>query len=260
MEKALTYGARIIIGLIVIAFIFIAVNKARAYDVKARWQRISAIAGETLAIGDLAAIKDSDGYAYKADADSSILRPAIGVITKGASSGNNVEICVFGVLSGWSGLSEGQPAYLSTSAGAITQSAPGVWDQQIGYAISTSQYLFNFQVDIGEPVSAHTASYTLSTADCGAVHTNEGASGTIILNLPGAAAGLEYKVINIDSNPYTVNINPEDADQIINRTDAAGDSIESNAAGESITLKAIDSTNWVITSVYPAATDWADAN
>jgi hypothetical protein len=41
-------------------------------------------------------------------------------------------------------------------------------------------------------VEAHTAGDTLTTAECGSVHTSVGASGTITLALPPATVGLEY--------------------------------------------------------------------
>jgi hypothetical protein len=47
-----------------------------------------------------------------------------------------------GIVSGWTTLSEGTACYLSETAGAVTQSSPA-WSQQVGYAISTTEYYIN---------------------------------------------------------------------------------------------------------------------
>ena len=109
-----------------------------------KFLRVSATAGETLAVGNVVTIKDADGYAYKADANDAALRPAVGVIGKGGASGAKVEIVVSGILAGQSALTESSPGYLSETAGAITQSAPA-YAQQVGYAVSATEYVINCQ-------------------------------------------------------------------------------------------------------------------
>ena len=109
-----------------------------------KFLRVSATAGETLAVGNVVTIKDADGYAYKADANDAALRPAVGVIGKGGASGATVEIVVSGILAGQSALTESSPGYLSETAGAITQSAPA-YAQQVGYAVSATEYVINCQ-------------------------------------------------------------------------------------------------------------------
>lgn len=123
----------------------LALPHASAYDIKQVWARFSATAGETLTTGQVVAIKDSDGYAYKADADVAAVQTAVGVVGKGASSGSKVEIITLGILSGWSSLGEGSPGYLSATAGAVTQTAPSALQQQVAVAISTTEYFFTFQ-------------------------------------------------------------------------------------------------------------------
>jgi len=117
---------------------------ASAYRVVQTVLRFSAVAAETLATGNVVMLKDADGLAYKADANDAALRPAIGIIGKGGATGATVEIIVIGRLSGWSALSEGAPGYLSETAAAITQSAPA-YSQQLGQAITATDYLVNFQ-------------------------------------------------------------------------------------------------------------------
>ncbi len=114
-----------------------------AYTVKQYWVRTALTAGETLTIGQLVAIKDADGLVYKADANDATVRPAIGVVSKGATSGNLVGITIIGKISGWSALSEGAAVYLSETAGAATQSSP-TYSQQVGVALTTTTYFFNF--------------------------------------------------------------------------------------------------------------------
>jgi len=107
-----------------------------------KFVRFSATAGETLAVGNVITIKDTGGLAWKADADDAALRPAVGVISKGGTVGQTVEVVVFGILEGQSTLTESGAAYLSETAGAITQSTPS-YSQQVGVAISATAYLIN---------------------------------------------------------------------------------------------------------------------
>lgn len=86
--------------------------------------RFSAIAGETVVTGDAVCIAGSDGKAYKADANDSALRPAVGVTGKGGATGAIVEIVVVGTLTGQTAASPGARVFLSETAGAITASAP----------------------------------------------------------------------------------------------------------------------------------------
>ncbi|MBN1495935.1 MAG: hypothetical protein JXA07_04145, partial [Spirochaetes bacterium] len=142
---------KIINMMLVIALVFMLmaalVPQANAtYYVKSLNARISTLitAGEDLATGEVVCIKDSDGYAYKADANDSDLFPAIGVVGKGASSGSYVEIITRGKLSGWSSLAEGQPGFLSDTAGAVSQTASTTYQQQVAIAVSSTEYMFDF--------------------------------------------------------------------------------------------------------------------
>lgn len=117
------------------------------------WQsqqsRFSAIAGETLATGDVVAIAAADGKAYKADADSSTRRPAVGVIGKGGASGTTVEIINHGILAGQTAASPGVRLFLSaTTPGTAKTSAPAnpqvigwVMAPQTSAASSTTYYI-----------------------------------------------------------------------------------------------------------------------
>lgn len=138
------FGLKAICLLLMLALAMVLAGPASAaYNVKKAWIRFSATAGEDLTTGSVVCIKDADGYAYNADANDSNLRPAVGIVGKGAASGYKVEIIVVGILNGWSSLSEGAWAYLSETAASVTQSAP-TYSQIIGKAITTTDYFFNF--------------------------------------------------------------------------------------------------------------------
>jgi hypothetical protein len=130
--------------IVMMAVIFMTATFSDAYYVKQQWARISATCGETITTGQVVTLLDADGYAYKADANDATLRPAVGVAGKGCTSGGSVEIIVQGIFSGWTGLTESAPGFLSETAGAITQVAPS-YSQQIGAAISTTDYFVNCQ-------------------------------------------------------------------------------------------------------------------
>lgn len=89
-----------------------------------KFSRFSAIAGETVAIGDVVCIAATDSKAYKADANDSSLRPAVGVIGKGGASGSTVEIVTSGILAGQGAKSPGYRLYLSETAGGTTMTEP----------------------------------------------------------------------------------------------------------------------------------------
>lgn len=75
-------------------------------------------------------------------------------------------------------------------------------------------------------------------------------------NLPAAVAGMDVTIYLKAS--ADVNVNPDDADQILALTNAAGDAISSDAtAGSFIHLKTIDDVNWI--NVGSSGT-WSDIN
>ena len=167
-----------------------------AYYWTQKYARFSAVAGETLATGDVVMIKGADGLAYEADASDAALRPAVGVIGKGGASGATVEVVIFGVLEGFSALTESGPGYLSETAAAITQSAPA-YSQQVGIAISATAYLINCQNYFDS--SALTVLGTLS--------------GASPLVLEGATA---------DAHETTIAVTDPTADRTITLPDASG--------------------------------------
>lgn len=97
---------------------------------------------------------------------------------------------------------------------------------------------------------------TLAADDVrGQIYTNTGASGGQTFNLPAAVAGMH--VTFLLSAADTVTINPDNADQILVLTNAAGDAISCATQGAWIELVAIDGTNWLAISSNGT---WTDAN
>lgn len=97
------------------------------------------------------------------------------------------------------------------------------------------------------PVVASAAgSFTLVAADSGVVRVTSGNTVQQVVTLPAAVAGLNFTFINTDTDG--VNIVAAGGDGIAVRG-VSYSSISSVDAYASITLVAIDSTNWVITSV-----------
>lgn len=193
--------------MLMVMLLVMAVPQAQAaYSVRKIWARFSATAGETLATGNVVCIKDADGYAYQADANDSNLRPALGVIGKGGSSGEKVEVIVIGKFTGWTSLSEGGAAYLSETAAAVTQSAP-TWNQQIGVAISTTDYFFNFS----------------SYLDSSSVTSIGTLSGATPLTFEGATA---------DDYETSVAVTDPTADRTVTLPDASGVPVLSSAVPE----------------------------
>jgi hypothetical protein len=187
-------------GMLIIVFAMVAMLVPRAdaaYSVKQAFVRITVNAGETLSTGDVVMIKDSDGEAYQADANDGSLRPAVGIVgSLTGGDGEPVEIIVSGILTGWSGLSEGTNGYLSETAGEIDQSAPS-WEQKVGFAISTTDYLFNCQ----------------NYFDSSAVTSLGVLSGASPVILEGASA---------DDHETTIAVTDPTADRTLTLPDASG--------------------------------------
>ena len=120
---------------------------AQAASIQRVESRFGCVAGEALTEGDILVMK-SDGKCYKADADDSTLRPAIGVAGFTAASAANVSVVTRGQVGGLSSLTKGADVFLSTTAGGNTQTEPASYSQKIAVAISATQ----FAIQIGVPV------------------------------------------------------------------------------------------------------------
>jgi hypothetical protein len=126
------------IGVLMLAMFLALAVAMPAANATENWQqkfiRFSGVAGETLTIGDVVCIAAADGQIYKADADSSTRRPAVGVIDKGGATNATVEIVVMGILDGQAAASPGTRLFLSTGAGGYAYATTG-YDQIIGWVL-----------------------------------------------------------------------------------------------------------------------------
>lgn len=93
---------------------------------------------------------------------------------------------------------------------------------------------------------------TLTIAQCGSTVYNGGA---IAINLPEASTALGCRFTFITANASNFDVNPDDADQILVLTNAAGDSIRNATLGNSVTLEAISATQWAQVSAIGTYTD-----
>lgn len=109
-----------------------------------------------------------------------------------------------------------------------------------GKIVLTDGYIKNVAV------TALTANQVLTEAMCGNVTVNTGSGDAIALTLPAAAAGLEYSIFQIAGSKNIV-ISAGSGDFIIadNAADDNTATLTSNIGG-SITLRAIDASNWVV--------------
>jgi len=104
------------------------------------------IAGEIVDVGEIVYLK-SDGKYWLADANAFATAQARGVVVGigayGAVSSvadQQIDVCFYGPVNGWTGLTPGQDLFASTTVGAIADAAPAgssgdyVWS--IGFAYS----------------------------------------------------------------------------------------------------------------------------
>lgn len=120
----------------VVAMFAIALGQAQTAEATEYWKgkfvRFYATAGESIALGDVVCIYSDDSYAYKADADDTGKRFAVGVAGAAATAGSSVEIVVSGIITGQTAASVGSKVYLSITAGAMTTTADASWGQVLG--------------------------------------------------------------------------------------------------------------------------------
>lgn len=96
---------------------------------------------------------------------------------------------------------------------------------------------------------------TITAAQCGTTFINAGA---IEMELPEASTVVGCRLTFVVNNASNFTIDPDAADIILIATNAAGDSLIADLPGESITIQAIDGTNWAPIGT-PYGT-WTDSN
>lgn len=90
---------------------------------------------------------------------------------------------------------------------------------------------------------------TVASTDSGTVYTNEGTSVKIVFNLPTAVANLTYTVVVQDNDGVDIVANTGDTIRFAGTVTAAAGTITSTTIGSSITLVAVNATEWIATSL-----------
>lgn len=106
-------------------------------------------------------------------------------------------------------------------------------------------------------VTAKTASYSVTTADCGKVFSNYGATAAVYFDLPAVSTvtGCEYTFLV--SAATSVIVNPNGTDYIKVMTNAAGDSLTNAVAGSVLRLFSDGYQWWPDGTAYGT---WSDSN
>lgn len=103
-------------------------------------------AGETVAAGNVLYLNGADNEWYKADADNDYsVETTFGVAQGSGTNGNTITdgVLIYGVDDNQSGLTTGQPYYISTSAGGIVTPSPSK-SYFVGNAISATSVVVEF--------------------------------------------------------------------------------------------------------------------
>lgn len=116
-------------------------------------------AGAALTVG-YAVYHDSNGYVQHADANASEAASrgrGIVVASKdgetSVSSGDRCSVVVFGPVGGYSGMTPGEPVYISDTVGRLDQTQPSnAYRQAFGWADSASVIFVNS--DVADPSSS----------------------------------------------------------------------------------------------------------
>ncbi len=132
-----------------------------------------------------------------------------------------------------------------------TLSAAGVL--QCNGAATVDGALTAATVNAKAPVLVKDASYSVTAADTGSIIKS---SGSITMTLPGAAAGLQYCIVNYDGGDLTIDFT-DATDVALNEVNSPGDRVTNTTAYDNICLTAIDATNWVTLSSLGT---WSDGN
>lgn len=93
---------------------------------------------------------------------------------------------------------------------------------------------------------------TITIAQCGATFINTGA---VQMELPEASTALGCRLTFITGNASNFDVNPDNADQILVETNAAGDAMRNATLGNSITIEAISASQWAPVAVSGSYSD-----
>ncbi len=147
---------------------------------------------------------------------------------------------------------------ITASAGSITLAAPS-GDINVSHDLDVEGAIVGDGGDVISgmlyTVTDDTNGKTVAIAEAGTVQTNSGASGPAVWNLPEASTAIGMSFTFVTVAVQNLDINPDDADQILVLTNGAGDAVRNATAGNTLTLLAIDATNWVVVGEKGTWTD-----
>jgi hypothetical protein len=104
-------------------------------------------------------------------------------------------------------------------------------------------------ITAGTLVAAKTSAYPVVATEPRTLFTNEGASAGVTFTLPTAVANLSYTFVVQDADGVTITAASGDTIRFAGTVTAAAGSIASTTIGSTITLVAINATEWIAISV-----------
>jgi len=102
-------------------------------------------AGEDIDAGEAVCIAADDGLVYLADANDGDRRPCIGFAEVSVEEDEYLTVLGHGQICGATGLTPGATLYLSTTAGAVTQTAPAAYQQAVGVATCATEFVIRLE-------------------------------------------------------------------------------------------------------------------
>jgi hypothetical protein len=100
-----------------------------------------------------------------------------------------------------------------------------------------------------QPVVVRTTALSVAANQTRALFTNEGATAQVVFTLPTAAANYKYTFVVQDADGVRVTAASGDTIRIAGTATAAAGYIESTTIGNTVTLVAINATEWIATAV-----------
>lgn len=150
----------------------------------------------------------------------------------------------------------GIPFVFSTEVELLATSDP---EGLLGFAFDTKNFFLrrgSNWVRLGgdAEVSAQASGpVTITADDVGKVFTNEGAAGPVTFDLPVAAAGLQYSFVVQAAQNLVVDAGSGDTIRVDVTASSAGGTQTSAVVGTTMTIVAINATEWVAIASLNAA-------
>lgn len=117
------------------------------------------------------------------------------------------------------------------------------------YADPTTHRLLTSGAISATVTAQATTPKTLAASESGTIFSNEGATGAITFNLPTAVANYVYTFIVQDADGINITAAAADTIRFGGTVTATAGTISSTTIGSTITLVAINATEWVATSL-----------